>query len=334
MVRVYRHDGASALLWEFVYQGLKPFLRVYERSICRIFSTLGHTSFSVLGSRITILKGDRGLSRELAAYRIHEPLACQLLEQTLGPGMTVVDIGSNIGYYALLEAQLVGVGGKVIAIEPVPQNAAQLRENVRTNGAANIEIHELAIGERNGGQVIYLSSKSNHHSLLPTPSAPTVMVMVSTLVYFVSAAHLRSVDLIRMDLEGYETEILSGMQHTLARYGPRLLVELHPHIVGKTALLAYLAKLQSLGYAPEWVFEQERDYPLRWKFIKPEHPTMAELMQDSRIQCDMRAMTALFSTDRRAGRRWKAHVLDIKRHGSRPLWVPAVARLPIFLCSV
>jgi FkbM family methyltransferase len=262
---------------------------------------LGHTSFSVLGSRMTILKGDRGLSRELAAYRIHEPLACQLLEQTLRPGMTVVDIGSNIGYYALLEARLVGAGGKVIAIEPVPQNAAQLRKNVQANSGANIEIHELAIGERNGAQVIYLSSKSNHHSLLPTPSAPTVMVMVSTLDYFVSSTRLQSVELIRMDLEGYETEILSGMKYTLERYGPRLLVELHPHIVGKTALLAYLAKLQSLGYAPEWVFEQERDYPIRWKFIKPEHPTMAELMRDSRIQCDMRSMTALFSPTRRAG---------------------------------
>jgi len=301
VVRVYRHDGVAALLWEFLYQGLKPFLRVYERSICRICSALGHTSFSVLGSRITILKGDRGLSRELAAYRIHEPLACQLLEQTLRPGMTVVDIGSNIGYYALLEARLVGSSGKVIAIEPVPQNAAQLRENVRTNGHANIEIHELAIGERSGAQVIYLSSKSNHHSLLPTPSAPTVKVMVSTLDNFVFSTHLPSLELIRMDLEGYEIETLSGMRNTLARYGPRLLVELHPHIVGKTALLAYLAKLQSLGYAPEWVFEQERDYPIRWKFIKPEHPTMDELMQDSRIQCDMRAMTVLFSTNRRAG---------------------------------
>jgi FkbM family methyltransferase len=246
------------------------------------------------------LPGDRGLSRELAAYRIHEPLASTLLEQTLRPGMTVVDIGSNIGYYALMESRLVGSSGKVVAIEPVPQNAAQLRDNVRSNGCDNIEIHQLAIGRQSGTQPVYLSGKSNHHSLLPTPSVPTVMVEVATLDDLVSASRLSSVQLIRMDLEGYEVEILDGMRQTLQQYGPRLLVELHPHIVGSTALLAYLETLQSLGYAPEWVFEQERDYPIRWKFIKPEYPTMNELLRDPRIVCDLRATTVLFAPKRPA----------------------------------
>jgi FkbM family methyltransferase len=300
MGRVYQHDGVTALLWELLFQALKPFLRVYEQSVFHFYSMIGQTSFPVRGSRITVLKDDPGLSQELAAYHIHEPLASNLLEQTLMSGMTVIDIGGNIGYYALLEAQLVGSSGKVIAIEPVPRNVAQLRDNVRANERGNIEIHELAIGKHNGTQALYLSSKSNHHSLLPTRSADTLMVSVSRLDDFVSAAKLPSVNLIRMDLEGYEIEILSGMQHTLKRYGPHLLIELHPHFVETTALLSYLTTLQLLGYAPEWAFEQERDYPIRWRFMKPEHPTMDELMQDPRIRNDMRTMTVLFAPVRHA----------------------------------
>jgi FkbM family methyltransferase len=206
--------------------------------------------------------------------------------------MVVIDVGSNIGYYALLEARLVGASGQVIAIEPVPQNAAVLRENVQLNQRGNIAIHEMAIADHNGESPIYLSPKSNWHSLLPLASRPTIMVTVSTLDRLVASARLPSVDLIRMDVEGYEIQILSGMRDTLRRYGPRLLIELHPDLVSREAMQGYLRTLQNFGYAPEWALEQERDYPIRWKCAKPEHPTMRELML--RMLADLRAMTVLF----------------------------------------
>src|SRR5437879_13308135 len=90
--------------------------------------------FKVHGSVLTVLPGDHGISRELAAYRTHEPLASKLLQKFLKPGMNLVDIGSNLGYYALLEARTVGGAGRVIAIEPVAGNFAQLSKNVHANG--------------------------------------------------------------------------------------------------------------------------------------------------------------------------------------------------------
>jgi hypothetical protein len=60
-------------------------------------------------------------------------------------------------------------------------------------------------------------------------------------------------------------------------------------------IVEYLRSLENLGYGVEWLIEQERDLPLRWRFLKVEKPTMSELMVDSRIGGDPRAMTALFS---------------------------------------
>ncbi len=293
--RVHRHDGVLAVFWEFLFQALKPFLRAYEWLLWHWYLKRRRSSFDVLGSHMTVLRVDEGVSRELAVHRIHEPLATRLLQQYLKPGMTVVDVGSNIGYYALLESRLVEAGGRVIAIEPVPQNVEQLRRNVCTNGRTNIEVHHLAIADCNGTLPMYLSARSNWHSLLPTPSSKTCMVTVSTLDSFLSHASLDSVDLIRMDVEGYEIKIIKGMRGILEQFDPQLLIEIHPDVVGPSAILEYLRTLEDLNYAPRFVFEQERDYPVRWKFLKPERPSMRQLMQHPLIVRDQRALTVLFS---------------------------------------
>ena len=294
--RVYRNEGTFTLLVEVLCQVCKPAVWVYDSFRWWWYQTQGKKSVAVLGHQIAVFRGDPGISRELALYKVHEPLATRLLMQTLKPGMNVVDIGGNIGYYAMLEARLVGPAGMVIAIEPVPENSGQLCKNVQANGYQNIRIHKVAIGDRNGTALMYISEKSNWHSLHPPPSSKGGMkVPVSTLDSLLMPYHLSSVDLVRMDLEGYEVVVIEGMKRTLEKYGPRLLVELHPLTVVVPAMEKYLRSLENLGYSVEWLIEQERDLPLRWRFLKVERPTMNELMNDPRIREDPRALTALFS---------------------------------------
>ena len=57
----------------------------------------------------------------------------------------------------------------------------------------------------------------------------------------------------------------------------------------------YLRALESMGYEIEWMVEQERDMPLRWRFLKVERPTMRELVADPRMWEDPRALTVMFS---------------------------------------
>ena len=294
--RLYRAEGALPLLVEILCQVCKPVVWLYDSCRWMWFRARGHKSFIVMGNTIAVFPRDPGISRELALYKVHEPLATKLLMETLKPGMNAVDIGGNIGYYAMMEARLVGPEGKVIAIEPMPDNSEQLCNNIKNNGYQNIHIHKMAIGDRDGTALMYISPRSNWHSLHPPPTSKGEMkVPVSTLDSLLVPYNLPSVDLVRMDLEGYEIVVIEGMRRTLETYGPRLLVEIHPYLVGTAAIEKYLRTLEDLGYGIEWMVEQERDMPFRWRFLKVERPTMKELLNDPRVWEDPRALTVLFS---------------------------------------
>ena len=294
--RLYKEEGTLPLLVETFCQISKPVLWLYESCRWMWVRARGLKSFTVLGHQIAVFPKDPGISRELALYKVHEPLATKLLMETLKPGMNAVDIGGNIGYYAMLEARLVGPKGKVIAIEPMPENSAQLCKNVEANGYQNIHIHKVAIGNKDGSALMYIAGKSNWHSMRPNSSSKgEIKVPVCTLDSLLVPYNLPSVDLVRMDLEGYEVTAIEGMKRTLVKYGPRLLVELHPHLVGTAAIEKYLRCLGNLGYTIEWMIEQDRDLPWRWQFLKVERPTMKGLMNDPRVWEDPRSLTVLFS---------------------------------------
>jgi FkbM family methyltransferase len=296
-VRVLRQkEGISGLLLEILHQGLKPLLMVYEGVVWRWNRARGRTCFNVHGHALTILPEDHGISRELSVYQIHEPLTTELVKQFLKPGMNVVDIGGNLGYYALLEAQMVGDAGRVIAIEPVASNFAQLSSNVAANGYRNVILENVAIGTINGSAPIYLSKKSNWHSLQPVPwETSEVTVRVSTLDSLLARHELPSLDLIRMDLEGYEIKVIRGMKSTIKKYRPRLLIELHPQVVGAQAMITFLKQLKALGYELEWVLDNERDRPIRWRFLQAEKISLEDLLSDSRITTDTRTLMVLLS---------------------------------------
>ena len=293
--RLYKAEGALPLIVESLCQVCKPVVWFYDSCRWMWFRARGHKSFTVMGNEIMVFPRDPGISRELALYRVHEPLATKLLMETLKPGMNAIDIGGNIGYYAMMEARLVGPEGKVVAIEPMPDNSEQLCINVKNNGYQNIDIHKMAIGDCDGTALMYVTAKSNWHSLHPPAEAKGEMkVPVSTLDSLLAQYDLPTVDLVRMDLEGYEIVVVEGMKRTLEKYGPRLLVELHPLLVGTPAMEKYLRTLESLGYGIEWMIEQERDMPFRWQFLKIERPTMRQLMNDPRVWEDPRALTVMF----------------------------------------
>ena len=296
-VRVLRQkEGISGLFLEILDQGLKPLLMLYEGVVWRWNRARGRTCFNVHGDVLTVMPGDHGISRELSVYQIHEPLTTQLVRQFLKPGMNVVDIGGNLGYYALLEAQMVGDTGRVIAIEPVAANFVQLSKNVAANGYRNIILENVAIGTTNGSAPMYLSKKSNWHSLHPVPwETREITVGVSTLDSLLARHELPSLDLIRMDLEGYEIEVIRGMKSTIEKYRPRLLIELHPQVVGAQAMVTFLKQLKALGYELEWVLDNERDLPIRWRFLQIEKISLEELLNDTRIIRDTRTLMVLLS---------------------------------------
>jgi len=242
---------------------------------------------------------DRGISKELACYQSHEPLSTQVLRTMLSPGETVIDIGANIGYYALLESQLVGSEGEVIAIEPSPSNVSLLTLNMKVNKIQNLRIINVAIGDYDGEGKLYLSNACNWNSLIcqrELNQTSSVTVKVRSIDSLLKEINIRP-SLIRMDIEGYETNAIAGMINTLNNYAPRLMIELHPQLIGGKAIRELIELLKSVNYKTCCAISKERDFPWNAPITAIESPTIEALQNDKRIIEENRGFMVFFESD-------------------------------------
>lgn len=180
---------------------------------------------------------DRGISTTLLLNGDREQQVGVILRERLGRGAVVIDLGANIGYYALLERSLVGPSGKVYAIEPSPSNFVLLERNVELNRAGDvIDVFHLAGGAQAGKETFYLAEHSNLNTFVPTLSdgreavgltGETIEIDVVDMTSFM--ADKPPVDLIRMDIEGYEVEVLAGLEAAARRgdFNGDILFECH-----------------------------------------------------------------------------------------------------------
>ncbi len=183
----------------------------------------------VLGSKMYLDLEDRGLAREILVHGTHESLSTSVMQKELAPGQVILDVGANIGYYAMLEAKTVGDKGHVYCMEPAPGNIDLLRRNVKVNGYKNIEIFHAAAGAKTEMGTIYLSESHNQHALIAENVSGLVgsmPVQVFALDDFLEGKPYPS--LIRMDVEGFELDIMRGLKKTLAKNKPlKVFVEIH-----------------------------------------------------------------------------------------------------------
>jgi len=184
---------------------------------------------NVLGSKMYLDLRFKGINRELFVNNVREPFITNIIKKTIKKGMTIVDIGANIGYYALLESKLVGDSGRVYAIEPVKENLNFLKDNIDLNSCLNVELFQKAIGDINDKKNIFLTKETNWCSMEEHPKSKTIekrLVEVVTLDKFLENKLFP--DIIRMDVEGYEEKIIKGMKNILDSNKPlKLFIELH-----------------------------------------------------------------------------------------------------------
>jgi FkbM family methyltransferase len=181
------------------------------------------------------------------------------LSSSLRPGMTFVDVGANIGHFALLAALLVGPSGRVLAFEPTPVVANRLRENIRLNALSNVTAVEKAISDRGGRALLYESCDDQEaNSLFHQSSArDTVEVETATLDEELSKYDVGKVDLLKIDAEGSELAVLQGGSRTLTSgHRPAILLEINPVTLGMA------------GVEPEQVLNVLREYGYGWEVIE------------------------------------------------------------------
>jgi len=182
----------------------------------------------------------------------YEPHVTKVFKEVLGPGMGVVDVGANIGYFSLLGARLVGPEGYVLAMEPSGDNVKLIEASRRENDFGQLRIVQAAAG-REAGLLSYHPDHSNGLSeRLPDDSARLMATQTAACVpvdCLVPAA--RTVHLMKVDVEGAEHNVFLGARDTIARCRPVLVWEFTPQSlwgVSQVHWRDHLAWVQDLGY--------------------------------------------------------------------------------------
>jgi len=166
-----------------------------------------------------------------------------LMRRALAPGMRALDIGANYGVYALAMAQCVGSTGQVTAFEPAGAVAERLRRSAAVNGFSWLAVEQAAVGAR-GGRVVLHGDVPEQRSLAPAQGAAEEVPLIALDDWH--RTHDAPVDVVKIDVEGAETDVIACGRGFFAAQEPLVMLEIK---AGESASFAAVAALEALGYA-------------------------------------------------------------------------------------
>jgi FkbM family methyltransferase len=148
-----------------------------------------------------------------------EPGTRRVLQALIQPGMTVADIGANVGLLTLACARATGPTGKVYAFEPEARSREQLVKMLQLNGLTWVQAFDLAVGRRTEKAAFHLSPVIGHSSLHALPpeeraAGRITQVNVARLDDILPAG--TRLDVVKIDVEGAELDVLAGMSRLIA----------------------------------------------------------------------------------------------------------------------
>jgi FkbM family methyltransferase len=147
----------------------------------------------------------------------------EVLWARLRPGGVFWDVGAHIGFFSVLASRRVDTCGRVVAIEPSPENLARLRRVLALNDASNVAILPLAVLERSGDAGFLPSGSSSTGTVVGAGAADAVRVHARSLDGLLE--YLPRPDVVKIDVEGAEVSVLRGGRRLLAEDNPLLVVE-------------------------------------------------------------------------------------------------------------
>ncbi len=196
----------------------------------------------------------------------YDPGTVALFRDCLKEGMTVVDIGANLGYFTVIAAGKVGPSGKVFSYEPDPRNFDLLKENISANGFGNVTAFPVALSDRAGKRKLFFGDNQCTHSFGDKIGHGRFeSVTTDTLDDSLKALGSPKIDVIKMDIEGAEPIALEGMTETIARSQKLTMIfEFHPNAIKRLGYLPlkFLEKIKELGFSLSVMDEDRRSHAL------------------------------------------------------------------------
>jgi FkbM family methyltransferase len=168
----------------------------------------------------------------VAFFGTYVPELREIFRALLSPGGVAVDVGANIGWHTLLMAHLVGAQGVVLAAEANPSVRRKLQENLDLNRFRQVEIVPYALAGAEGtlafhGPAADDPDSGNGYVVRNGADrrAGTIQVEARRLDSVVAAAGIDRLDLIKIDVEGFEWPVLQGAEQTIANFRPHIVFE-------------------------------------------------------------------------------------------------------------
>ena len=195
----------------------------------------------------------------------YEPNEFFFLDSFLGEGMTFVDVGANEGLFTLFASKKVGMRGRIFALEPSQRDFSRLTDNLRLNKSANVKALQLGASDHNGkAELIVAGYQHEGHNTLgrlsyEASSSRIEKIELRRLDDLLDGEKVDGVDVVKIDVEGAEKKVIMGMQETIRRYRPALLVEVFDNALRTqgSSCEELLEILRSLGYRL-FIFTEEK----------------------------------------------------------------------------
>lgn len=225
----------------------------------RIFDLTRRTLVELHGFKLFVMLDDH-LGRAIYTEKIHETNVTKAVRAALKPGDTFLDIGANIGYFTMLGASIVGAAGRVIAVEPNPQNVQLIFGSAKENRLTNVSVYPVAASDQtsilalfnqgsNGGVITETMRRVREplwEGLTDRPFLAQAVRLDDVL------AKLDKLDVVKIDIEAHEPQALRGMAGLIERHRPTIFTEFHPWALQRMSEFPpddYLRSIRSLGYS-------------------------------------------------------------------------------------
>ena len=198
---------------------------------------------------------------------IYEPGVWRQVMEAVRPGDFVADVGAYVGLYSMALGRRVGETGRIYAFEPDPRNAAALERHVILNGLDDRVILVRAAAAAKTGLECFVSRGDSESHLLPPHQAGAVATTLTVRLDEIFGE--TRLDLLKLDVEGFEEHVLHGAETILRRSvgGPRVIfIEVHPFAwpAAGTSSASFLGFLRDCGYEVHYLdgraVDEVRDY--------------------------------------------------------------------------
>jgi FkbM family methyltransferase len=189
-------------------------LRLANSKFCR--AALGKTSGLVWtrlrGGAWILVPIDDWIGRTLYYFGDLDPKITWVCKRIIRPGYTVLDIGANLGLISIVSRQIVGATGKIHAFEPQLTLTDFMRESLEKNGYSDVVVHNIALGIQRESKDLFIPvGHVGAASLKRKPKKATrISVEIENATAYFTHLNLPSIRLVKIDVEGYEAEIIEG----------------------------------------------------------------------------------------------------------------------------